>query len=270
MSTERTAVETVRFHDGEVPYFTFPALSETGRLRHAFSTRLGGVSPAPFDGLNLGLTTRDDPANVAENRRRFEAATGLPLTDTIALCHGTQVHYATGAAPEGGLPVADAVVTDVIGLPITLFYADCCPVFILDPERPAVALVHAGWRGTVSNAVGSAMAAMQSWFGSEPAACVAAIGSSIGPCCFETDWDVAGQVLQHYPQWQDLVRKISNKWAVDLWEMNARLLEQAGVSRSRVYLSRLCTACRPELFFSFRRDQRNTGRLASACELMPR
>lgn len=264
----------VKFHDADVPYFTFPSLTQSGHLQHAFSTRLGGVSPAPFDGLNLGLTTRDDEANVQENRRRFHLSTGLPLQDHVALAHGIDVHTVSEVVPAPpavrGLPCADAIMTDRPGVPLALFYADCCPIFILDPVRPAVALVHAGWRGTVSNAGGAAVAAMAQRYGTRPQDCVAAIASSIGPCCFETDWDVAGEVLARHPQWEDLVRKISNKWTVDLWGINARLLETAGIPAGRISVSRLCTSCRPDLFFSFRRDQRNTGRMASACMLKAR
>jgi hypothetical protein len=254
-------------HEAEVPWFSFPSLDETGVVRHAFSTRRGGVSPAPFDGLNLGLTTKDDETNVRQNRRRFETATGLSLVDSVGLAHGNQVHYATGAVPTEGLPLADAVVTDVPGVPLTLYYADCCPVFILDPSRRCVGLVHAGWRGTVADVSGATVRSMVEWFGAVPTSCLAGVGSSIGPCCFEVDWDVAGEVLARYPQWEDLVRKLSNKWTVDLWELNARLLERSGIPRHRIAVSRLCTACRPDLFFSFRRDRRNTGRLASTCVL---
>ncbi|MHB2021241.1 MAG: peptidoglycan editing factor PgeF [Candidatus Xenobia bacterium] len=273
----------VTFHeDAAVPFFAFDALAATGRLRHGFSTRLGGVSPAPYDSLNLGVTTKDAADNVRENRRCFVTETGLPLVDGVSLEHGIAVHYEMGAGersrprqvhprsptPDPRPPIADAIITDRPGVPITLYYADCCPVFVLDPAHHAVGLAHAGWRGTADNVAGSMLAAMQERFGTRPADCLAGIASSIGPCCFEVDWDVAGRMLQVFPQWEDLVSKTSNKWLVDLWEINARLLESAGVRPDRISVSRLCTACRPDLFFSFRRDRRMTGRMASTCVLL--
>jgi YfiH family protein len=245
----------------------FPALEATGLVSGAFSTRLGGVSSPPFDALNLGLTTRDEAANVMENRRRFAEATGIPLVESLTLDHGTQVHCATEVG--GPVAVGDAVVTDVPGVPITLYYADCCPIFIVDPMRPAVGLVHAGWRGTVANVVAATMQAMAARYGTRPGDCLAGIASSIGPCCFEVDREVACLVTEAYPHWQDLARKTSNKWHVDLWEINARLLEAEGIERHNVSLSKLCTSCRSDLFYSFRRDRRNTGRMASTCILRP-
>lgn len=276
---------------GAVPYFSFPIIDETGLVTCGFSTRVGGVSAPPFDGLNLGTTTKDDLANVRVNRDRFGAALGgYEVLEWIDLVHGNAVHEAV-ARDEGTFirtartPRADAVISRVPGLPLIIYTADCVPIVFVDPVTPAVGLAHAGWRGTVEDVAGATVAALQARYGTDPARLLCGIGACIGPCCFEVHDDVADPVRARYPQWQDLVaplHKVSlnketlvnapsnndplfkeqDKFRIDLWQLNARQLERAGVPRRNITISRLCTACRADLFFSYRRDRRETGRLS--------
>lgn len=258
---------------GHVPYFTFPSIEASGVAFCAFSTRLGGVSGAPFDSLNLGVTTRDGADNVRENRQRFSRALGYKLREFIRLEHGCQVHVLREARAEHDafLPVADAVITRLRGVPITIYYADCVPVLLVDPITPAVGLVHAGWRGTVNEVVARTVEAMEAAFGSDPGRLLAGLGSSIGPCCMQVDEDVATVVREAFPQWQESIvgpfNKGTGKSMIDLWELNCLQLVRAGVPRRNVANSRLCTACRKDLFFSYRRDRRETGRLAMLVSL---
>jgi YfiH family protein len=254
--------------DGLPPWFTFPLLDETGKGVCAFSTRLGGVSPAPFDSLNLGTTTRDDPAHVRRNREAWGRAVGHPILEWVNLEHGNVVHaveaFHASYAGSGELPVGDAIVTDRPALPLTIYTADCVPIAFLDPDRPAIGLAHAGWRGTVKDVAGATVRAMGERFGSDPARLLCGLGASIGPCCFEVHDDVAGPVCARFPSWQESVVSLINtqKYSIDLWELNRLQLERAGVLRRHIAMSRLCTACRGDLFFSYRRDRRETGRLA--------
>lgn len=262
---------------GLVPYFTFPSIDAAEVVFHAFSTRLGGVSEAPYDSLNLGATTRDDAGDVTENRRLMQSTLGHPLREWIRLEHGNRVRVLTAAdvaaaaaSPES-LPVADAVITDLIGVPLTIYYADCVPLLLVDPRRPAVGLVHAGWRGTLVEVAEHAVRAMGEHFGTAPQQLLAGIASSIGPCCLEVDDDVTAQVAARFPLWQESVIRPLNKGGkstIDLWELNCLQLERAGVPRRNVAMSRLCTACRKDLFYSFRRDRRDTGRLAMLASLL--
>jgi polyphenol oxidase len=278
-----TLVET----SGAPPYYAFRHLQADGTAFCGFSTRLGGVSSGPYASLNLGSTTADAWAHVEQNRRCLEAAYGYPLTEWIRLEHGNQVHVvdeavlaARQADPSSPLPSADAVITCLEGVALTIYYADCVPVVIVDPVRRALGVVHAGWRGTLAGATSSAVQAMVERFGCEPADMLAGLGSSIGPCCFEVGADVIEQVRQRLGAWQESVMQPLNgtlkgaaevrdeRARVDLWQINALQLEAAGLLASRIQVSRLCTACQPALFYSYRRDRRVTGRLAMTAVLL--
>ena len=173
------------------------------RLVHGFSARQGGVSPAPFDALNMALHVGDDPALVWENRRRYFAALGLDAERicTIRQVHGTEIVRAVrrdagrGArAYEDALADADAVITNDSGVPLMLCFADCVPVLLYDPVHHAAGVVHAGWKGTVAEIGRKTVQRMAETFGSRPQDILAGIGPSIGACCFEVGEEVAAAV----------------------------------------------------------------------------
>jgi YfiH family protein len=143
------------------------------------------------------------------------------------------------------------------------------PVLLLDPDTPALGVVHAGWRGTVAGAAEAAVHAMQTAFGTRPERLLAGLGSSIGPCCMQVGNDVTSAIRAGYPSWQESVIRPHNmgKSTIDLWELNCLQLARAGVPRENVAVSELCTACRKDFFFSYRRDQGDTGRLAMLAAL---
>ena len=247
---------------GLPPYYVFPHLEP--HVFCGFTTRAGGVSVAPFDTLNLGTTTRDEAACVEENRRRMSAAFGHALGASIRLEHGCRVVRVDAGESVADKPCADAVITCARHLPVAIYYADCVPVILVDPRRRALALVHAGWRGTMVEVSVRAVEAMQEAFGTDPADLLGGIGSSIGPCCFEVGPDVKDVVCARFPQWQESLVSVDKdlNTRVDLWNLNLLQLEHAGVPRRNIAISRLCTACRDDLFFSYRRDRGQTGRLA--------
>lgn len=230
-----------------------------------FTTRRGGVSGPPWDGLNLGLHVGDDPAAVAENRRRLFAALGV---DPTSLVSGEQVHgdrVAVATVP-GRHERTDGLVTAVPGLTLAIFCADCVPVFIIDPLTPAVAAVHAGWRGTVAGIAGVAVKVMGEAFGSRPRDLVAAIGPSIGPCCYEVGAEVAERAAGRFGSTVLLgdppggARGDSRaRTRLDLWEANRLALLEAGLNPLSVHSSSHCTHCRPALFHSHRRATRRTA-----------
>jgi polyphenol oxidase len=221
----------------------------------AFSTRLGGVSEAPYDGLNLGLLTDDIPEAVTENRRRLAAALGFEPEQVVIArqVHGTRLiehpaesrgSFGTGYVqkePRDGLPEADGHLVREPGLAPLVFTADCLPVAVAGPG--GVAMLHAGWRGLAAGILAAGAAAVD--------ATSAAIGPGIGPCCYE----VGDEVLAAFA---DLGEGVATGRMLDLPEVARRLLAQAGVER--IESAGLCTSCETELFFSHRRDAGRTGR----------
>jgi len=216
--------------------------ADLGGARAAFSTRIGGVSEPPFDELNLGSLTDDEPEAVTENRRRLAEALGRdPEQIVFALqVHGARlIHHPC----EEELPEADGHVVTAPGPAPMVLAADCLPVALYG--RGGLAMAHAGWRGLAGGILGAAAAAV--------GATSAAIGPAIGPCCYE----VGQEVLDAFA---DLGDGIAQGRMLDLPEVARRRLAAAGVER--VESAGLCTSCEPELFFSHRRDHGRTGRQA--------
>lgn len=217
-----------------------------------FSTRVGGVSEPPFDSLNLGVFTEDDRAVVMENRRRLAAALGFPA-ERVTI--GRQVHDAAlalhdgpqrpspFAEPGGPIPEVDGHVTAERDLALLVFVADCVPIALSGPGGK-VAMLHGGWRGLAAGIISRGVEAV--------GATDAAIGPSIGPCCYEVGAEVLGAFSG--------LDGIASGRMLDLPEVARRLLGEAGVER--IESSEICTSCERELFFSHRRDDGRTGRQA--------
>jgi len=229
-----------------------------GAFPHGFSTRLGGVSPAPWESLNLGGAVGDDPSRVEENWRLLEAATGLAFA-RVRQVHGARV--VTASAPSAPCDEADAVVSRTVGVAACVSIADCVPLLIADPATGAVAAVHAGWRGTVALAAAAAVEALAAQAGARPGDLLAVVGPSIGPCCYEVSEDLAGRFEQAFGR--GVVDRSREAPRVDLQEANVRGLAAAGVDPCRIDRLGRCTACEGRLFFSHRRDAGATGRQAA-------
>jgi YfiH family protein len=253
--------------EGTVPLLRAGAFDALDVI-HAFTTRIGGVSEPPFDTLNLGRAAGDAARAVRENRRRAMAALGRGFEEHV---EASQVHGAraavVGVRDRGRkIPGVDILLTRDPGVVLAMHYADCVPVLLVDPGRRAVAAVHTGWRGTAAGAAAEAVRALARAFGSRPGDLVAAIGPAIGPCCYEVDAPVTA-ALAPWP-WRDAVLEPAGegRWRLDLWEANRRQLADAGVPAGAVGVAGVCTACRPGLFFSHRRDRR-TGRMGALVAL---
>jgi YfiH family protein len=212
----------------------------------AFSTRVGGVSEAPFDTLNLGRLTGDAPSCVAENRRVLCEGTG---TADGLLRFGRQVHGPVVRRAEGQGEPGDGLWSDTPGEPLLVLTADCLPVALArtNGEAPAIAALHVGWRGLLGGIVQAGAAALG---GTDLAA---VIGPGIGPCCYEVGEDVATPFRERFGD-----EVVDHHGRLDLWSAAEEALRAVGASHvSRVDV---CTACNPELFFSHRRDGARTGR----------
>ncbi|SFP03410.1 conserved hypothetical protein [Oscillibacter sp. PC13] len=231
-------------------------------VHHGFSTRQGGVSSPPFDSLNLGIGRGDDLAAVQENYRRFCTAVGTSPKEAVLSqqTHSSNIRTVTQADAGKGLLCqrdyrdVDALITRVPGLALTVFSADCGILLLYDPIQNAAGAVHAGWRGCAAGIAEKTVRAMGEQFGSAPCDLLAAIGPCIQLCCFETDADVPeamrrtlGADAEPYLQWR------APKWHVDLAGLNRQWLLRAGLLPSHIENSGLCTACRPDLFWSHRK-----------------
>lgn len=237
-------------------------------VAHAFTTRLGGTSPPPFESLNLGRAVGDDPDNVRRNRARALGAIGRSLDGHV---EASQVHGADGAMVDGRdagtkLPSVDILLTRDHDVTLAIHCADCVPVLLVDPVLGAIGSVHTGWRGTALGAAAAAVRMMEREFGSRACDLVAAIGPSIGPRRYEVDAPVVRE-FDSCP-WRDavLTPARADHWWLDLWGANRRQLENTGIPPSQVWVAEMCTYEHPELFFSHRRDGR-TGRLGSLISL---
>jgi len=242
-------------------------------VRHAFSTRRGGVSAPPWDALNLGVGRGDDMENVRENYRRFCAVIG---TDPARCVLSKQVHEdnvrlvtaddcGKGLWRDRDYTSVDAMICNTPEIPLVVFSADCNIILLYDPVRRAIGAAHAGWRGTARGIVKKTVAEMTAAFGCDPADLRAAIGPAIGPCCFETDDDVPqalraalGDDVEPYMAWN------GTKWHIDLKAVNALWLRRAGVEC--VDICDHCTACRPDLYWSHRKmGQARGSQIAMIC-----
>ena len=201
-----------------------------GSIRHGFSTRTGGVSPSPWNSLNLGVGRGDDPANVQENFRRLCGVLGLSHQRAVLSkqVHEDNIRLVTESDCGKGLfrqrdyASVDAMICREKHIPLVVFSADCGTILLYDPVQEAIGAVHAGWRGVASGLAAKTVRRMQESFGTEPGDLLAATGPSIGACCFETDDDVPeamrralGAAAEPY-----MVRR-GEKWHIDLKGINA-------------------------------------------------
>jgi len=262
------------FHQvGELRYYTFDIFQDAPITQAAF-TRRGGVSPEPFAGLNVGATVGDDLDNVAENRRRIFQAVGR---DVASLADSWQVHGAEVLVVEQrGLPAiernvapkADALITAKPDITLFMRFADCVPILLYDPGRPAVGIAHAGWQGTVKRTATEAVKAMQARYGSRPVEMLAAIGPSISPPEYEVGPEVVDQLRQSFGEKADeLLPQYNGNPHLDLWRANRLALEEAGVEHIEV--AGICTARHLEDWFSHRGERGVTGRFGVLIGLNP-
>jgi polyphenol oxidase len=253
-----------------------------GWLRHGFSTRGGGVSIVyGGNSLNLGWTKEDDPAFVVENRRRFLAGI-CGANDGCSLVGVRQIHSDVvrivgegDGALEGRLETGegkavwegDGLVTDLPGVLLAVGTADCVPVLVVDVEKRVVGAFHAGWRGTVAKIVEKGVAMMGERYGSRAQDLIAAVGPSIGACCYTVGEEVRAAFGEQFEYAEELFRRgDAGELRVDLWEANRRQLLDAGVGVERISVVGECTACARgaggELrYFSHRGEKGLAGRM---------
>lgn len=256
------------FHEQNgLRYFCFDIFSNA--VTQAVFTRRGGVSPAPWNSLNLGGSVGDDPAHVAENRVRvFQAMRREPASlHDVWLVHGTSIVYADSPRPLDQPPVrADIIFTDNPNVSLFMRFGDCVPIMFHDPQKNVIGIAHAGWMGTLRGVVKAAVEGMRSHYGSKPENIVAGIGPSIGVDHYEVGGEVIAQFQKEYKSDTDRILQTRNgSTYLDLWAANEIQLKDAGVQQIQV--SEVCTACHLEDWFSHRAERGKTGRFGALMAL---
>lgn len=236
-------------------------------LVHAVTTRHGGVSPAPFDSLNMSAHVGDEPARVQENLDRLHRALGLDRQATVDASQAQADQVALVTASERGTRIkgVDGLITNRPGIPLMLRFADCVPIILYDPIHQAIGIAHAGWRGTVGKVLTNTVSAMGEAFGTAPQEMIACIGPSIGPCCYEIGTDVSDKVEHSFPDTHELLLSKNGSTHLNLWQANAVQLHALGVRQ--VEIAKVCTADHTDDFYSWRRENAKTGRFAALIAL---
>jgi YfiH family protein len=264
----------IRQEHNNLVYYSYNLFEPFSSMSSVVSTRLGGVSGGPFHSLNLALSVGDDPDSVFTNRARLYEAVGIGK-ETVAvaqLVQGTHIGIVTDQMQEEGAQAfvaTDGLITNIPQRSLMILIADCAPVTLYDPKHHAVGLAHGGWRGTVGRIVEKMIVMMGQTFESNPADILAAIGPSIGPCCYEVRQDLVNKFYEAFPQQAQhfFVPQANEAIHLDMWAALRYQLVASGVLPEHIEESGLCTACHLDEFYSNRAEKGRTGRFAGLVTL---
>lgn len=263
--------------DGTVlEYLTFPILSGLGCVRHLFTTRKGGVSKGIFSSMNLSFTRGDDEADVMENYRRVAKALDMPLSAFVCSdqTHTTNIRIVTkedagkGVTRQKDYTDIDGLITNERGLVLSTFYADCIPLYFVDPVKKAIGLSHSGWRGTVEKMGKKTVEKMKEVYGCDSKDIYGVVGPGICKQCYEVSQDVAEAFWQSFGHNSDIPKEIlekkeDGKYRLDLWRANYRIMLEAGILREHIQVTDVCTCHNPDYLFSHRATNGKRGNLAA-------
>ncbi len=258
----------------ETPYLEYPMLADTGIVCHGFSTRLGGVSQGDYTSMNLSFTRGDEEEAVRENYRRMAEAIGVSCENMVLSqqTHTTNVRVVTEADRGKGIMTpldykdVDGMVTNVPGICLVTFYADCVPLYFVDTNRKAIGLSHSGWRGTVGKIGKETVRKMTEVYGSDPKDIIAAVGPSICMDCYEVSEDVILKFKENFAEeyWKDLFYKKENdKYQLNLWKANEIVFKEAGILQEHIAVTNVCTHCNSKILYSHRTSGNRRGNLAA-------
>lgn len=262
----------------EVPFFTFEHLEQTGMVIHGFSTRMGGVSTGDCATMNLSFERGDAEDAVRTNYELLGAAIGFS-TDSLVLSrqtHTTNVRVVTEKDRGNGFlrknddAQIDGLITNVPGITLATFYADCVPLFFVDPVHRAIGLSHSGWKGTVGKIGKVTVQKKTEQYGTDPKDVLAAIGPSICQSCYEVSEDVVEQFRNSFEErnWPELFyKKEDGKYQLDLWRANELVFEETGILKSNYSTTNVCTCCNPGYLFSHRASKGKRGNLGAFLQM---
>ena len=262
----------------EVPFFTYEHLENTGMVVHGFSTRMGGVSTGDCATMNLSFERGDAEEAVRTNYELLGAAIGFK-TDSLVFSkqtHTTNVRVVTeedrgkGFLRERDYTDVDGLITNVPGLTLATFYADCVPLFFVDPVHKAIGLSHSGWKGTVGKIGKVTVEKMMAQYGTDPKDVLAAIGPSICQSCYEVSEDVIVQFKEAFEEklWNELFyAKENGKYQLNLWRANELIFEEAAILKEHYSTTNICTCCNPGYLFSHRASHGKRGNLGAFLQI---
>ena len=269
-------IETRNYRSEEgyvLPYLSFSSYEALPYIRHMFTTREGGVSKDIYESLNLSFTRGDDETAVLENYRRVAQALGTSIDHIVTSdqTHTTNVRpvgkedLGKGITRPRDYKDVDGMITDQPGVLLATFYADCVPLYFVDPVHKAIGLSHSGWRGTVGRMGQATVEAMERSFGSQPKDLLCAIGPSICQDCYEVSRDVAEAFIFAFPTHEKEILQAGalGKYQLDLWKANESVLTEAGVLKEHIDLAGLCTCCNSSILFSHRASKGKRGNLGA-------
>ena len=257
-----------------VTYLTYPEFDRLPGFVHAFSTRLGGVSEGIYSSMNLSFTRGDKDEAVRENYRRLADAVGFKMEDIVTSdqTHTANVRLVTEEDRGNGITKprpytdVDGMITNVPGLVLATFYADCVPLYFIDPVHRAIGLSHSGWRGTIGKIGKVTVETMCREFKSRPEDILAAVGPSICQDCYEVSADVIRQFQKNFPEdcWDALFyQKENQKYQLKLWKANELIFYEAGSLPEHIAVTNLCTHCNSEILYSHRQAGDARGNLCA-------
>lgn len=255
-----------------VPLLTYPLLERTNVGKHGFSTRLGGVSTGDCATMNISTTRGDAPEAVEENKRRLAGALGVKVEDFTFTYQTHTTNVAVVREEDRGTRFmeTDGMVTNVPGICLVTFYADCVPLYFVDPVKKVIGLSHSGWRGTVHKMGKVTVEKMTEVYGTNPADVVAAVGPSICQDCYEVSEDVIAKFRDSFEKchWQQLFyqkeeQREAGKYQLNLWKANELVLKEAGIPKEQIAVTNLCTHCNPNVLFSHRATGGKRGNLSA-------
>nr|WP_244287746.1 peptidoglycan editing factor PgeF [Lacrimispora celerecrescens] len=258
----------------KVPYLSFPVLERTGLVKQGFSTKLGGVSQGKFATMNFTFTRGDNRSHVLENYHRMGKALGVEVERMVLSyqTHTTNVRLVTeedagkGIVKERDYEDVDGLITNIPGITLVTFYADCVPLYFLDPIHQAIGLSHSGWRGTVKRMGEVTVKKMEEAFGTKAEDVIACIGPSICKECYEVGIEVAQEFMKGFDKkhWGDILsEKTDGKYLLDLWRANEIVLLESGIKQENIQVTDICTHCNSDLLFSHRTTGNERGNLAA-------
>lgn len=256
-----------------LPLLKYPLLEQTDIVEHCFTTRFGGVSEGIYSSLNFSFTRGDESNAVLENYRRIAETFGKTIEDFVCTdqTHTTTVRQVGkaqkgyGVTKERTYTDVDGLITNEPGVILSTFYADCVPLYFVDPVHKAIGLSHSGWRGTVGRMGQKTLEAMAEVYGTKPEDVYAAVGPSICQECYEISEDVAEHFYQEFEGHGEeiLINKGNGKYQLDLWKTNEIVLLEAGIKPEHLAVTNVCTCCNSEVLFSHRASHGKRGNLAA-------
>ena len=271
LNKKNRTTTSIKFGNG-IPYISFNALEQTGMVVNAFSTRQGGVSVGCLESMNLGFNRGDLDENVLKNHKIFAKAVGFPYENIVTTnqTHTTNVRVVTkedcgkGIAKDRDYSDVDGLITNIPGIVLATYYADCVPLYILDPVNKAIGLSHSGWKGTVNRIGENTLKLMNENYGTNPKDVICCIGPSICQDCYEISEDVANEFINEFGKNNKILyNKGNGKYQLNLWESVKQVFLDAGVEYDNIYTTDISTCCNKDELFSHRGHHGKRGNLAA-------